>query len=86
MSLADGAALVESKGFFDACNVPPWDTWVAYLPSNREHHNVVLCWVPACFHEVVGVGIDVNPERCIYWARDLQGPWREPLLAAGLLD
>lgn len=29
--LSDGAAEVESGGFFDVCNVPPWDTWVAFF-------------------------------------------------------
>lgn len=30
-TLSDGAAYVSSGGFFDGDNVPPWDTWVAYI-------------------------------------------------------
>lgn len=29
-TLTDGAARYSSKGFFDADNVPPWDTWVGF--------------------------------------------------------
>jgi hypothetical protein len=27
-ALADGAAEVQSRGFFDVHNTPPWDTWI----------------------------------------------------------
>ena len=60
-SLADGAAEVQSKGFFDYDNVPPWDTWVAY--SDRT----LLSWIPAQLVPLVQRGIDVNPEECIRW-------------------
>ena len=30
-------------------------------------------------------GIWANPEGCLYWASELGGPWRQPLLNAGLL-
>lgn len=31
MNLFDGAAELESRGFFDVDNIPPWDTWVYYV-------------------------------------------------------
>jgi hypothetical protein len=30
-SLFDGAAKVETEGFFDRNNVPAWDTWICYV-------------------------------------------------------
>ena len=41
-NVADGASKYASKGFFDAYDEPPWDTWVHY--SDGE-----LIWVPATF-------------------------------------
>jgi len=39
--LADGAAEVQSQGFFDIFNAPPWDTWVAMVEeSGRARHNL----------------------------------------------
>lgn len=60
-SLFDGAAEVQSKGFFDYDNAPPWDTWIAY--SDRT----LLSWVPGELVPLVQLGIDVNPEECIRW-------------------
>jgi hypothetical protein len=60
-NLADGAAQLESKGFFDGDNVPPWDTWVAFS------HGILLSWIPPQFVGLAQNGIDVNPECCIRW-------------------
>lgn len=30
----------------------------------------ILCWIPPQFAEMVGMGIDVNPMACIFWAAD----------------
>lgn len=41
-TLSDGAADVSSGGFFDSDNVPPWDTWVAYIEdiaTDPQHGN-----------------------------------------------
>jgi hypothetical protein len=60
-NLADGAAQLESKGFFDGDNVPPWNTWVAFS------HGILLSWIPPQFVGLAQNGIDVNPECCIRW-------------------
>ena len=70
--LADGAAEVQSNGFFDVHNVPPWDTWIALAadgpatadPSFQEY---LVAWVPPELIACAAAGIDVNPERCIAW-------------------
>ena len=63
-SLSDGAATVQSEGFFDVDNVPAWDTWIYF------EGRTLLSWVPAQLISKVQSGIDVNPEGCIKWADD----------------
>jgi hypothetical protein len=60
-SLADGAAIYPSKGFFDVDNTPPWDTWVAFS------RGILLSLVPLKLVELAQSGIYVNPESCIRW-------------------
>jgi hypothetical protein len=70
--LADGAAEVQSRGFFDTYNAPPWDTWVAMVedgPADRPRPYLVS-WVPPELVALAQSGIDVNPERCIRWLAD----------------
>ena len=61
-NLADGAARSATAGFFDVNNVPPWDTWLAFVDG------ALYAWVPAELVDRVQQGIDVNPEECIRWA------------------
>jgi hypothetical protein len=74
-SLWDGAAEVESGGFFDDDNTPPWDTWVAWISRGAEHprskyrgDGYILCWVPEALLVLAAGGIWANPEECILWA------------------
>lgn len=64
--LTDGAAQVESYGYFDLYNAPPWDTWVANVVE-PDGKNWILCWVPGVYLKLAEIGIKVNPEECIYW-------------------
>ena len=61
-TLCDGAAQYSSKGFFDVDNIPPWDTWVCFF------RRYLVSWVPPELLELANVGIEVNPEECIFWA------------------
>jgi hypothetical protein len=87
--LSDGAAEIESRGFFDVSNAPPWDTWIALCRddradiSSRDH---VVSWVPKELVELADRGIDVNPEQCIRWLSDTRVSIAERLRVAGLLD
>ncbi len=63
-NLSDGAAEVQSLGFFDAHNVPPWDTWIAMV------ERYLIAWVPPLLYDFARQGIEVNPEECIKWADD----------------
>ncbi|HEU4557062.1 MAG TPA: hypothetical protein VFS20_04405 [Longimicrobium sp.] len=73
--LCDGAAELESEGFFDVFNAPPWDTWVAFASDRTEPHdssysNYLIAYVPPVFVELCSAGIEVNPEQCIRWIED----------------
>ena len=63
-NLSDGAAEVQSLGFFDVDNVPPWDTWVTMAGK------YLLAWVPPQMLKFANAGVEVNPEECIKWADD----------------
>jgi hypothetical protein len=73
-NLSDGAAQAASQGVFDAQNVPPWDTWVAYFEdssaSDRSYANYLVCYVPQSLRFLADAGIRVNPEECIAWWSD----------------
>ena len=71
--LACGAAEAETEGFFDINNVPPWDTWVTYIPNAFNGYydtDYLVAWIPREFVEVANRGINVNPEQCIQWLTD----------------
>jgi hypothetical protein len=90
MSLSDGAAAVESRGFFDDDNTPPWDCWLVFVVDKPRSpgrwspfDSYVLCWIPASLVDVVTRAAQVNPEDCLRWADELQSPWLEQITRAG---
>ena len=60
-NVEDGASEWLSLGFFDGCDAPPWDTWVAFADRT------LLAWVPAQMIKFAQEGIDVNAVECINW-------------------
>lgn len=81
--LCCGAAEVETDGWFDVFNTPPWDTWVGFFRDDRpaidSYANYLVAWVPPVFVELVGRGIEVNPEQCIRWLDDTDCELRKRL-------
>jgi hypothetical protein len=74
-NLADGAAEVASKDFFDVHNAPPCGTWIGYFEDrgpDPSFSSYVLAWVPQMFLEFARDGVDANPEGCIAWLSDTQ--------------
>jgi hypothetical protein len=70
LNLCDGFAEVQSSGYLDRDNCPPWESWVALLVDPRAddyHRRVLVSWVPAVFVPLVAAGIEANPEECISW-------------------
>jgi hypothetical protein len=84
-NLSCGAAEGMTGGFFDCLNVPPWDTWVAYLyeVGGKEY---LLAWIPPAFIELVAGGISVNPEECIWWVDESQTALSNLLDGSGILQ
>jgi len=81
--LTDGAAEVESGGYFDVFNAPPWGTWVAFATddsgSDASYGNYLIAYVPPVFLEACAAGIEVNPEACIVWLEDADVAFRDLL-------
>jgi hypothetical protein len=74
--LSDGMAELETGGFFDVFNAPPWDTWVAFFedPDERDlsYRAYLVAYVPPTLLNLVERGIYVNPEECIAWLADTE--------------
>ena len=71
INLMDGAAHGVSNGFFDQFNLPPIATWVDMRVVGPDNETALLCWVPETHVPDAQAGIDVNPEECMGWAREL---------------
>jgi len=61
-----GAATFSSRGYFDAGNAPPWDTWL-WFGQVRNQPPALISWVPDEFIPLVEEGLAANPEQCIQW-------------------
>lgn len=89
VDLACGAAEQETAGFFDVNNVPPWDTWVAYLQDEYNTGSFdteyLIAWVPSEFVSIANAGIEVNPEQCIMWLSDTSVELAKSLRAQNFL-
>ncbi|RMG18989.1 MAG: hypothetical protein D6731_00530 [Planctomycetota bacterium] len=90
-TLSDGAAEEASEGFFDADNLPPWDTWLAYAVDGvppgswQSFGSYLVCYVPPALLGPARRGVEANPEGSLCWADDLRGPFARALRAAGFL-
>lgn len=95
----DSASFVASFGFFDWDNLPPWDTWVAYVhDEDRESQaqragvdpppftSFLVSWVPPELIERADAGVRANPPDCALWASDLDIPLARRLEAVGAED
>ena len=69
VTIFDGFAAIESDGFYDPANVPPWDTWVCFVDD------FLISFVPRRFTVNAECGIITNAEECIVWLRDVDHPF-----------
>jgi hypothetical protein len=63
-------------------DLPPWDTWVAYLIARRDviraswnkpppfRLDVLVCWVPQMFAELVDQGLDASEVPLGEWVSE----------------
>ena len=82
VNLAHGLEELETNGYVDVDNTPPWDTWVAYLYEGER--NFLLSWTPPEFLQLVNGGIQVCPEECILWLDEQDLCWASLLHNCGL--
>jgi hypothetical protein len=52
-----GGAREASEGYFDDRDIPPWDTWVAWIEELDRQY--LICWVPAEAMAAVSAGMGV---------------------------
>ena len=66
-SLSDGAAVRDSKGFFDDHNTPTAASWVAVYGESQPNITgaVIIAWAPPSIRDGVREGVYINPEYCI---------------------
>lgn len=60
------AATDISNGFFDLADIPGWDTWFAYEPTDTIQGHI-YGWVPNEITELVGLGMWAIPVSCVWW-------------------
>ncbi|MDH4130314.1 MAG: hypothetical protein OEW17_00065 [Gemmatimonadota bacterium] len=63
---SSGGAGEASGGYFDAHDLPPWDTWVSWLEEPQRAY--LVCWVPPEAMEVVAAGMAVAGESLAWLA------------------
>ena len=83
-TLSDGAARAATDEFFDEDNLPPWDTWIAYL-FESERNQLLVSWIAPELVDLVSRGVNVNPEGCILWLDELDSRVPSELRHEGLL-
>lgn len=68
----DGIGMNLTGEYLDMSDMPPWDTWVAYLTEVQDPatHNLLVSWVPADFVEPVGRAIEMSVCGTLYWLGD----------------
>lgn len=69
VTISDGFAAIESDGFFDPANVPPWDTWIYFVDD------FLISFVPQRFITNAECGLITNVEECIIWLSDVDHPF-----------
>jgi hypothetical protein len=92
--LADGASEIESDGFFDLNDAPPWDTWIGlypYPPRRRDGRKsapeeYLVSWVPSELVPAAERGIRVNALDCIAWIEESDVPLKRDLRNRGFID
>jgi uncharacterized protein (TIGR02996 family) len=94
VAIGTGEARTYSAGYFDADNLPPWDTWVFQVPEPSpvvRHHpparvtpHYLVAWVPPAFVQRAGLGVQTNEEGSLQWLSQVSTPFVEALRAAGV--
>lgn len=65
----DGVPESISDGFFDAEDLPPWDTWITYGPIPTLSNNFLISWVPLEFEAVVERAVEAHMADAYEWVK-----------------
>jgi hypothetical protein len=88
-TIDDGAGEAETQGYLDDSDMPPWDTWVAYVdcpePAAPPHCPYLVSWVSPVFVDAVDRAVRVNAYDALYWLRDSKLLMASLLRSDGLL-
>ena len=64
-TLFDGVSKMETNGFIDDTNTPPWDSWIGIADE------LLISWIPPAIVDDVQSAIVCNAEECIAWVTDI---------------
>ena len=70
LTIDDGLGEFVTKGYLDMSDMPPWDTWVAYVsPDDDEMAKAgyLISFVPSAFVPWVGEAVEGNVYGALYW-------------------
>ncbi|MFO0842024.1 MAG: TIGR02996 domain-containing protein [Gemmataceae bacterium] len=93
VTISVGEAKTYSSGYFDAENLPPWDTWVVQVPEpspverqvpGQVTPHYLVAWVPQPYVQRAGLGVQTNHEAGLRWLGEVNTPFAEALRLAGI--
>nr|AUN36936.1 hypothetical protein [uncultured bacterium] len=73
--------------------MPPWDTWLYYIKSEKEvfpsvgkeyQPEYLVSWVPAAWLGLAKIGVEGHFLDCMHWAEQIEIGFTRQLRAAGL--
>ena len=67
LSLNDGLMSIESEGFIDEDDCPPWATWFYYSPEIDDDGSRLYCWIPQAFIHIVDSAMESDQYSCLRW-------------------
>ncbi|WP_034341754.1 hypothetical protein [Deinococcus misasensis] len=74
-----GEGLLASGGIIDASFLPPWDTWLAWIPLPYRDP-VLLAWIPSPLLMDVQKAMEVSASQCLWWLEDVDPEETNPTL------
>ena len=64
-SMYDCLAYEETKGFFDECDCPPPEFWIAYIDDK------LFSYIPKEYLDIANLGVDISMSGSLQWIQTL---------------
>lgn len=64
-SMYDCLAFNETNGFFDECDCPPPEFWIAYID------NKILSYIPEKYLDIANLGVEISMSGSLQWLQPL---------------